>query len=92
VPIGQVDQLEVAAGAVHQRADRRLARAADEQVALPVPDPCALLDGGGPVVEQERWGDEPDAALVGVPAAFAQRPAGASRRVSWRLSPPLPPW
>lgn len=74
---GQVQQPQVAAGAIDHGGDGRLVVTPHDQVTFPVTDPLPPLDEERTAVDQQRWRDEPGSAFVGSAAAFAQRPAGA---------------
>jgi len=73
----QVDQAQVAAGPADQRADRRPAVPAHDQVALPVTDAGGLLDCGT-AVDQHSGRDERGLAPVRLASVLTQRPAAES--------------
>jgi hypothetical protein len=74
---GQVDQSQVAAGAIDQGGDRGLVLSADDEVALPGTDTSAVQSCRWSVFDQQSGSDEPTTALVRATAPLPQGPAGA---------------
>jgi hypothetical protein len=52
VPVREVDEMDVAGLAVHDRADRRTGRGPHNEVSLPVPAAGSCLDHSGSGVDQ----------------------------------------
>ena len=61
---GEVDQLDVAAAATRQRADRGQSSPPGDELAFPVPDPNPLLDHKRAMVDQQGSWNEPRSPLV----------------------------
>ncbi|MFH9350416.1 hypothetical protein [Kitasatospora sp. NPDC017646] len=79
-----MDELDVAGGAVDQRADGGPVVLPDDQVALPVPRDESFGGFGGPFADGQAGGREPGGPLVGtapLAAVLASGPQLAGRTV-----------
>lgn len=77
LPVGQVHEPQVAAAPVDEGANRGLAHPADDEVALPVPDPLAVFDRERAGVDELGRSEEAHLASVGPPATLTQGSSGA---------------
>jgi len=75
---------------VDQSAEGRPARASEDQITPPVPDPVPLFDDQRPLVHQAVLYDESGGPLLRTPTTLALAGPVRSRAVSFLVSPCLP--